>query len=48
LDIDLVREAVEPFRVETVIDLVDDLHAREKVAFEAAITDDARRLFDAV
>lgn len=47
LDLDVIWEAQAPLAVEKVMSLVNDLHEREGKAFEAIITDEARKVFDA-
>jgi uncharacterized protein (TIGR04255 family) len=47
LDLDVVWEASQPSGVDTALTIVDDLHDREGKAFEAVITDELRRVFDA-
>jgi len=46
LDIDVIVDSGPARTVEQALEAVDLLHTREKQAFEALITDDARRLFD--
>jgi uncharacterized protein (TIGR04255 family) len=46
LDLDVFREASEPFPIDTVMGIVDELHEREGTAFEAALTEAARKVFD--
>jgi len=47
LDIDVIWEASDPVDRDEALAKADDLRARERTAFEALITDDARGLFDA-
>ncbi|MCA9585831.1 MAG: TIGR04255 family protein [Myxococcales bacterium] len=47
LDLDVVLEAGESRPLGDALKLVDDLRQRERDAFEALITDELRRLFDA-
>ena len=47
LDLDTVRERIE-VSLEDVMEIVDDLHEKEGLAFEATITDKAREVFDAI
>jgi len=47
LDLDLAHDAVQPIYFDQVMSTIDDLHDREKKAFEAVITDRTRKLFDA-
>ncbi len=45
-DLDVIWEGAEPKSLDTVMELVDDLHEREGKAFEAIITDATRNLFN--
>jgi uncharacterized protein (TIGR04255 family) len=48
LDIDVVLERQEdPLAVDDVMQAIDDLRSRERIAFEALITDRTREIFDA-
>lgn len=48
LDIDVIGEwPTEPLPVGEALAVVEDLRARERIAFEALITDSTRELFDA-
>jgi uncharacterized protein (TIGR04255 family) len=47
LDLDLVQTFPAPQPIAALLPWVDDLHAREKQAFETIITDKAREVFDA-
>jgi len=47
LDLDTIWEGPEPLSLDAVMATVDVLHEREGVAFEATITDEARKVFDA-
>ena len=47
LDLDVIWESQEAVDGDEVMTVVDDLRVRERVAFEAVITDKARGLFDA-
>lgn len=47
LDLDVIWEGDSGIGVDQALQKVDDLHEREGVAFEAVITDHARRVFDA-
>ena len=46
LDLDLIWENTEPIVRDEAMLKVDDLHTRERDAFETVITDEARRLFN--
>jgi len=47
LDLDVIHEPSSPQSIDGIMDVVNDLHAREGAAFEAIITDKSRGLFDA-
>jgi uncharacterized protein (TIGR04255 family) len=47
LDLDVVWESETASKVESAMGLADDLRNRERDAFEALITDELRKLFDA-
>lgn len=47
LDLDLIWESAEAKGLDAIMPIVDDLHEREGVAFEAIITDAAREVFNA-
>jgi uncharacterized protein (TIGR04255 family) len=47
LDLDVFREASKSFPIDTVMGIVDELHQREGTAFESAITEATRKVFDA-
>jgi uncharacterized protein (TIGR04255 family) len=47
LDLDVVWEGKAPLPVDEVMAVVEDLHEREGRAFEAVITDETRKVFDA-
>lgn len=47
LDLDVIWSPPEPVLQESALKMVDDLHTREGVAFEAIITDKTRELFNA-
>ncbi len=48
LDIDVIQEwPKDPLSLELALERIDDLRPRERVAFEALITENARELFDA-
>ncbi|HVQ74448.1 MAG TPA: TIGR04255 family protein [Candidatus Binatia bacterium] len=46
LDLDVIWEGLESLPMNRVMSIVDDLHEREGQAFEAAITDKTRAVFD--
>jgi len=46
LDLDLIWKSAEAKGLNAIMAIVDDLHEREVVAFEAIITDAAREVFD--
>ena len=45
-DLDVIWEGDEAKSIDSVMELVDDLHEREGKAFEAIITDATRKLFN--
>jgi uncharacterized protein (TIGR04255 family) len=47
LDLDLIWESTNARSLDAMMAVIDDLHEREGAAFEAIITDAARRVFDA-
>ena len=47
LDLDIIRNEEPPIKCQQAYDVADALHDRAGDAFEAVITDKARRLFDA-
>ena len=47
LDLDTIWEGTEPLGLDDVMATVDLLHEREGFAFEATITEEARKVFDA-
>jgi uncharacterized protein (TIGR04255 family) len=47
VDIDLITNSDDVMDLEGALEKADELRARERVVFEALITDDTRRLFDA-
>ena len=47
LDLDVTWESTEPVQQAAALERADDLRVRERAAFEAVITDNARELFDA-
>ncbi len=47
LDLDVIWENTEPVDRDVALEKAYDLRARERVAFEAVITDKAREIFDA-
>jgi len=46
LDLDVIWSPPEPVRQEKALEMVNDLHLRETIAFEAIITDKTRELFN--
>jgi uncharacterized protein (TIGR04255 family) len=47
VDLDVVCESTEALSLDSIMEVVDDLHGREGKAFEAIITDAAREVFNA-
>jgi uncharacterized protein (TIGR04255 family) len=48
LDLDLIWQADQPIEANSALELIDDMRARERIAFESLITDKLRGLFDDV
>ena len=47
LDLDVIWESTEPVQRDVALEKADNLRTRERVVFEAVITDKAREIFDA-
>ncbi|MXY00656.1 MAG: TIGR04255 family protein [Chloroflexi bacterium] len=47
LDLDIIQSFAQPSGLDLVEETLDELRSRERIAFEACITDQARELFDA-
>ena len=47
LDLDVIYESVDPLSQSEALEKVNDLRERERNAFEAVITNEAREIFDA-